>query len=193
MNSATSRSARGLSLKKPYLENRFQIRLSLATSLSHSESRPRDILVQIKMADFEEIGMEDPVEDDSFSFSSDEENADINTTTGSGTKNSTKSKNKRPEAAKYKVKFNPEWEKAYPVKRVAQDQHSFFCVPCNKKVRCDHQGIKDVKVHCEGDTHNAYVAQPKKSQNITQFFAGSSSLTSNDVIKAEVLVTNFLV
>ena len=50
-----SRSARGLSPKNPYLENRCQIRLSLATSLSHSESRPRDILVQIKMADFEEI------------------------------------------------------------------------------------------------------------------------------------------
>ena len=50
-----SRSARGLSPKNPYLENWCQIRLSLATSLSHSESRPRDILVQIKMADFEEI------------------------------------------------------------------------------------------------------------------------------------------
>ena len=36
-----SRSARGLSPKNPYLENRCQIRLSLATSLSHSESRPR--------------------------------------------------------------------------------------------------------------------------------------------------------
>ena len=50
-----SRSARELSPKDPYLENRCQIRLSLATSLSLSESRPRDILVQIKMADFEEI------------------------------------------------------------------------------------------------------------------------------------------
>ena len=50
-----SRLARGLSPKNPYLENRCQIRLSLATSFSRSESRPRDILVQIKMADFKEI------------------------------------------------------------------------------------------------------------------------------------------
>ena len=47
------RSARGLSPKNPYLENLCQIRLSLDTSLSHSESLPRNILVQIKMADFD--------------------------------------------------------------------------------------------------------------------------------------------
>ena len=49
------RSARGLSPKNPYLENQCQIRLSLAISLSHTKPRPRDILVQIKVADFEEI------------------------------------------------------------------------------------------------------------------------------------------
>ena len=50
-----SRSARGLSPKNPYLENQCHIRLSLAISLSHTKPRPRDILVQIKVADFEEI------------------------------------------------------------------------------------------------------------------------------------------
>ena len=50
-----SRSARGLSPKNPYLENQCQIRLSLATSLSITKPRPRDILMQIKVADFEEI------------------------------------------------------------------------------------------------------------------------------------------
>ena len=41
--------------KEQIYPGRCQIRLSLATSLSYTKPRPRDILVQIKVADFEEI------------------------------------------------------------------------------------------------------------------------------------------
>ena len=54
-------------------------------------------------------------------------------------------------------------EGSYPVKRVQSDPYSFWCVPCNKRVRCDHQGLKDVKVHCERESHKMVVAQSKTS------------------------------
>ena len=61
-----------------------------------------------------------------------------------------------------------------------------------KRVRCDHQGLKDVKVHCERESHKAFVTQTKTSKQISQFFTAASS-TSTDLIKAEVMVTNFLI
>lgn len=60
-----------------------------------------------------------------------------------------------------------------------------------KRVWCDHQGLKDVKVHCERESHKAFVTQTKTSKQISQFTAASS--TSTDLIKAEVMVTNFLI
>eukprot|EP00794_Sanderia_malayensis_P002031 gene2031-2309_t len=56
-------------------------------------------------------------------------------------------------SAKYKSKFKSEWEKLYPVRAVKNDSYAFSCVPGNKVVRCDHQGLKDVKDHCTTETH----------------------------------------
>ena len=56
-------------------------------------------------------------------------------------------------AARYRVKYNPSWAQKYPVKSVANDLFSFHCVPCKKSVRCDHQGLRDVIVHCERESH----------------------------------------
>ena len=56
-------------------------------------------------------------------------------------------------AAKYRVKYNPSWAKEYPIEAVANDRYSFHCIPCGKSVRCEHQGLRDAKVHCERDSH----------------------------------------
>ena len=80
-----------------------------------------------------------------------------------GSVSNTKEKGSSRGAAKYRTTFNTEQEGSYPVKRVQSDPYSFWCVPCNKRVRCDHQGLKDVKVHCERESHKMVVAQSKTS------------------------------
>jgi len=94
-------------------------------------------------------------------------------------------------AAKYPSKFKSEWTTSYPIKPVRNDQHSFFCVPCNKTIGCGHQGLKDVKDHCATDTHKRLFRTVTSQPSVSKLFQESS--TSEDVIKAEVMVTNFLV
>ena len=55
-------------------------------------------------------------------------------------------------AAEYRTTFKTEWSKLHPVKAVRNDKHPFYCVPCLKRIRCDHQGLKDVKDHCSVGT-----------------------------------------
>ena len=43
-----------------------------------------------------------------------------------------------------------------------QDRYSFFCIPKGKSVSCHHQGLRDVKVHCERDTHRRRVEDEKE-------------------------------
>jgi len=82
-------------------------------------------------------------------------------------------------------------EKSYPVKPILSNAHSFLCVPCNKRVRCNHQGLKDVKDHCKRELHKAVVSEVNRNKPIAQFFP--AAITSKDVIKTEVMVTNFLI
>ena len=88
-------------------------------------------------------------------------------------------------AAKYNTKYNPSWDKIYPVKPV-------FCIRCSKKVQCGHQGLRDITVHCNRDSHKKNVTAANKISNISQFFTTSDE-TSKQVTKAKVMVTNFLV
>ena len=77
---------------------------------------------------------------------------------------------------------------------MANDLFSFHCVPCEKSVRCDHQGLRDVIVHCERESHKRNVKANNKTQSIAQFLTKpSDSALSKNIIKAEVMVTNFLV
>ena len=93
--------------------------------------------------------------------------------------------------AKYQSKFKSEWCKDYPIRAVPNDQHSFFCIPCKKTIRCGHQGLKDVKDHCATETHNKLFKVTKLQPSISQLLCDSSA--SEDVIRAEVMVTNFLI
>ena len=49
----------------------------------------------------------------------------------------------------YKSKFNQTWMESYPVRGVSDDPYKLFCIPCCKKLSCDHQGLKDVTDHCK--------------------------------------------
>ena len=107
---------------------------------------------------------------------------------------SPKKKSSHIGAARYKSKFKPEWTKKYPVKAVANDPHSFYCIPCTKKIRCDHQGISDVKDHCDTESHKTREKQAKSQASVSQLFQPRAhSSAASKVTKAEVLMTNFLV
>ena len=127
--------------------------------------------------------------DDTNSVSSDEEFAD----SGPEECSTSKASKKYDGSAKCKVKFNPSWSQNYPVKAVSNDRFSFHCIPCARAISCGHQGLKDVKVHCERVTHKKRVDAAKKTQSIAQLIATGTDSTSKNVIKAEVMVTNFLV
>lgn len=49
-----------------------------------------------------------------------------------------------------KVMYAEEWEEIFPVGEVNDNLHAFYCIPCKKSVSCAHQGIIDLKDHCEG-------------------------------------------
>ena len=127
--------------------------------------------------------------DDTNSVSSDEDFAD----SGPEECSTSKASKKYDGSAKYKVKFNPFWSQNYPVKAVSNDRFSFHCIPCARAISCGHQGLKDVKVHCERVTHKKRVDAAKKTQSIAQLIATGTDFTSKNVIKAEVMVTNSLV
>ena len=71
----------------------------------------------------------------------------------------------------------------------------FFCIPCYKKLTCDHQGTKDVADHCGKESHKNCVEESNKQGNLNSFLNPSDSAIQLDqqVINAEVMMTNFLV
>ena len=93
-------------------------------------------------------------------------------------------------AAKYRSVFNSDWCKTYPIKAVRNNKHSFFCIPCGKSLSCSHQGLKDVKVHCAGQTHRKNAQTSKGNTSLLDLFAAS---TADTVTRAEVMATNFLI
>ena len=61
----------------------------------------------------------------------------------------------------YKVKFADSWTKSFPIGRVNDNPHAFYCIPCKKSVSCAHMGINDVKEHCKGTIHKQMRKQSK--------------------------------
>ena len=96
-------------------------------------------------------------------------------------------------AAKCCTTFKSEWSKLYPVKAVRNDKHSFCSVPWLKAIRCDHQGLKDIKDHCSGESHKMLTKAAKTQPSVANMFGSGDSAKQSAVTRAEVLTTNFLI
>ena len=88
----------------------------------------------------------------------------------------------------YKSKFNQTWTETYPIRGVSDDPHKFYCIPCCKKLSCDHQGLKDVKDHCHKETHRANVNASKTQSSMTSFLKSNDSNLDKQVLNANFLV-----
>ena len=73
-------------------------------------------------------------------------------------------------AALYRSKLKNEWYSMYPVKGAKNDHYSFYCVSCMKNIKCDHQGITDVKNHCSTATNKRYENQVKSQPSVFPLF-----------------------
>ena len=96
----------------------------------------------------------------------------------------------------YKSKFNQTWVESYPVQGVSGDlffQVTFFCIPCCKKLSCNHQGRKDVTDHCKKQSHLANVESSKKRSSMISLLTSNDSNLDEKVLNAELMVTNVLV
>ena len=79
--------------------------------------------------------------------------------------------------------------------RVDGNAQAFCCFPCKKNVSCKHQGIADVKAHCAGRVHLSFEKAVKSTRKLDTMMSSSSSSSSlkEQVIRAELLHTNFMV
>ena len=94
----------------------------------------------------------------------------------------------------YKVKFADSWTKSFPIGRVNDNPHAFYCIPCKKSVSCAHMGINDVKEHCKGTIHKQNEEAIKMTRKIS--FSSSNSDDSDfkrQVLRSEVKHTNFFI
>ena len=97
-------------------------------------------------------------------------------------------------AAKYRTTFKIEWSKLYPMKAVRNDKHSFYCVPCRKTIRCDHQGLKDVKDHCSTGSHKLVTKVAKTQPSVAGMFSMvcKNKTDSHSSLKLEGTLSNLL-
>ena len=94
----------------------------------------------------------------------------------------------------YKVKFADSLTKSFPIGRVNDNPHAFYCIPCKKSVSCAHMGINDVKEHCKGTIHKQNEEAIKMTRKIS--FSSSNSDDSDfkrQVLRPEVKHTNFFI
>ena len=94
---------------------------------------------------------------------------------------------------KYRVEFNNNWTEEYPMKAVPGDIYKFYCIPCSKKLSCDHQGVKDVIDHCKKESHKNCVEASKKQSSMMSFLKNETTPLDKQVVNAEVMITNFLI
>ena len=97
----------------------------------------------------------------------------------------------KPGAVTYKSKYNDEWASLYPIRLANGNEFVFYRIPCKKNISCSHQGLADVKQHCNGKVHMKMASSIKESRKIA--FKPVSSSIADAQIRAEVLHTNFIV
>ena len=72
-------------------------------------------------------------------------------------------------------------------------KYKFYCLPCGKNLTCHHQGLKDVKEHCNKLSHKqAEDAWMKQTHLPSSYRGDTENVFKNTVLNAEVMVTNFV-
>ena len=79
------------------------------------------------------------------------------------------------------------------MKAVPGDIYKFYCIPCSKKLSCDHQGVKDVIDHCKKESHKNCVEASKKQSSMKSFLKNETPPLDKQFINDEVMITNFLI
>ena len=93
-----------------------------------------------------------------------------------------------------KVSFKNEWKASYPITEVKHDKYKFHCLPCGKNLTCHHQGLKDVREHCNKSSHKQADASWRKQTRLPSLYrVDTEDVFRNKVLNAEVTVTNFIV
>ena len=98
-------------------------------------------------------------------------------------------------ASRYRAKFNNGWTVECPIKSVPNDIYKFYCVPYHKALSSNHQGKKNVTVHCASPSHKDCVKSSKNQATLGMFCTRNRAQTSPEkkVVNAEVKIINFLV
>ena len=74
------------------------------------------------------------------------------------------------------------------------DKYKFHCLPCGKNLTCHHQGLKDIKEHCNKPSHRQADASWRKQTRLSSLYRGDTEdVFRNKVLNTEVMVTNFIV
>ena len=90
------------------------------------------------------------------------------------------SKRKYTGSFQYKVVFKESWKADYPVKGVHNDKYKFHCLLLlGRNLFCHHQGLKDVKNHCEKDTHKMNLRGWKSQPKITSAYSPTDTPLKN--------------
>ena len=79
------------------------------------------------------------------------------------------------------------------LKRLRTRSLNFIVSPCDKDLSCSHQGLKDVKDHCNKPSHLQAHSSLKKQSRLPSSFTGENSSKRKKVLNAEVMVSNFIV
>ncbi|KII69852.1 hypothetical protein RF11_13078 [Thelohanellus kitauei] len=68
----------------------------------------------------------------------------------------------------YRHTFKKEWKKKFPVKKVTDDKHAFYCVPCDREYSCSYNGIRNVSHHCNTWIHRQKETEYKSAKTYTE-------------------------
>ena len=96
--------------------------------------------------------------------------------------------------AKYSGRFQDEWIiKFNGVIVKGKDENYAHCKICKREVKVAASGVYDVKEHIKSNMHQRNAREFEKQPTINCFTAPKASSAPTHVLRAEVLMTNFIV
>ena len=70
--------------------------------------------------------------------------------------------------------------KTFPIGKIYDNSHAFYCIPCRKSDSCSHMEIGDVKEYCNGLIHKKNEGAIKMTRKITSFSSESGAVSSQE-------------